>query len=261
VGGHGIAGLALGTALAWLTGAALLGGTLLWSRRRLHLRGRNLVPRLPMMGRIVRVGVPNLLEGGGIWLGNFVIIAIVGGLADKAAIGTHFVAIRIEALSYLPGFAIGIAAATLTGQYLGAGDAHTARRAAWWCWGYGVGMMTLCGLLFVALAEPLVGLVTDKPVFLSSAPELLRMAGFVQCGFGTAIVFSAVHRGAGDTLTAMLVSYGSMFFVRLPLVWLLGVHWGLGLKGIWYGLCFELMFRGLLFLVSFLRGGWVHAKV
>ncbi|MCY3017908.1 MAG: MATE family efflux transporter [Planctomycetota bacterium] len=261
IGGHGIRGLALGTSLAWFVGAVLLLSSLGFSQKDLHLRYRNLVARWAVIARIVRVGLPNLLEGGGMWIGNFLVIMIVGRLPNTAAIGAHFVAVRIEALSYMPGFALGIAAATLTGQYLGAGDPKTARRAAWWCWGYGVGMMTLCGLLFVLLAEQLVGIVTDKQVFLDTSPELLRLAGFVQAGFGTAIVFSAVHRGAGDTLTAMALTYGSTFLVRLPLVYLLGVHLGLGLKGIWYAMCFELMFRGGLFLASFLRGGWARVKV
>jgi len=261
VGGHGIRGLGLGTLLAWFVGATVLLCSLAFSRQKLHLQRRFLVPRWPVIARIVRVGLPNLLEGGGQWVGNFVVIMIVGRLADEAALGAHVVAVRIEALSYMPGFALGIAAATLTGQYLGAGDARTARRAAWWCWGYGAGMMALTGLFFVLFAEQLVGLVTDKQVFLDTSPALLRLAGWVQGGFGTAIVFSAVHRGAGDTLTAMALTYGSTFLVRLPLVYLLGVKLGLGLKGIWYGLCFELFFRGVLFLASFLRGGWARVKL
>lgn len=261
VGGHGIRGLGLGMSLAWLVGAAVLLSSLGLSRHGLHLRSRFLVPRWAAIARIIRVGLPNLLEACGMWLGNFGVIMIVGRLANEAAIGAHLVTIRIEAFSYMPGFALGIAAATLTGQYLGAGDPRTARRAAWWCWAYGTGMMVLSGVFFVVFAEGLVAIVTDKPVFLETSPPLLRLSGYVQGGFGTAIVFSAVLRGAGDTLTAMALTYGSTFLVRLPLVYLLGVSLNLGLKGIWYGLCFELMFRGLLFLVSFLRGGWARAKV
>ena len=261
IGGHGIRGLALGTSLGWCVGALLLLSSLTFTRQRLRLRYRNLVPRLAVIARIIRVGLPNLLEGSGMWIGNFLVIMIVGRLPDQVAMGAHVIAVRIEALSYMPGFALGIAAATLTGQYLGAGDPKTARRAAWWCWAYGAGMMTLAGLFFVVFAEQLVGIVTDKQVFLETAPSLLRIAGCVQGGFGTAIVFSAVHRGAGDTLTAMALTYGSTFLVRLPLVYLLGVKLDLGLRGIWYALCFELLFRGVLFLVSFLRGGWARAKV
>jgi len=261
VGGHGIRGLGLGMSLAWLVGAAVLLSSLGLSRKGLHLRARYLVPRLAVIARIIRVGLPNLLEACGMWLGNFGVIMIVGRLANEAAIGAHLVVIRIEALSYMPGFALGIAAATLTGQYLGAGDARTARRAAWWCWAYGAGMMVLAGIFFAVFAEGLVGIVTDKQIFLETSPPLLRLAGCVQGGFATAIVFSAVLRGAGDTLTAMALTYGSTFLVRLPLVYLLSVKLDLGLKGIWYGLCFELVFRGLLFLASFLRGGWARAKV
>jgi putative MATE family efflux protein len=261
IGGHGIRGLAFGSLIAWTVGVTVLLASLALSRKGLHLRTRYLVPRWHVIGRIIRVGLPNLLEGSGMWIGNYLIIMVVGRLPDTAALASHLVAVRIEALSYMPGFALAIAAATLTGQYLGAKDPRSARRAAWWCWAYGVGTMTFIGLLFIFFAERFVGIVTDKQVVLDTAPHLLRTAGIVQCGFGTAIVFSAVLRGAGDTLTAMMLTYGSTFLVRLPLVWLLAIHLNLGLRGVWYGLCSELMFRGVLFLFAFLRGRWIHAKV
>jgi Na+-driven multidrug efflux pump len=100
IGGHDIAGLSMGSALAWFVGAVLLLSSLGLSRKGLHLRWRNLVARWHVIAKIVRVGLPNLLEGGGMWLGNFVVIMIVGRLPNAAAIGAHFIAVRIEALSY-----------------------------------------------------------------------------------------------------------------------------------------------------------------
>jgi putative MATE family efflux protein len=261
IGGHGIEGLAYGTVLAWMVGALSLLGVLIHGRAHLRLRTRYLTPRFPVLARIVRVGLPNLAEGAGMWIGNYLVIMLVGRLADKAAIGAHFVTIRIEALSFLPGFALAVSAATLVGQFLGVKDVRSARRAAWWCWGYGATLMTLTGLLFVAFPEAFVRLVTDKPEFLNTSPLLLRIVGLVQIGFASAVIFASVHRGAGDTRRAMLITYGSVFLLRLPLVYYLAVVQNLGLTGVWIGLSIELLLRGILFLGSFLQGDWAKAKV
>jgi Na+-driven multidrug efflux pump len=75
------------------------------------------------------------------------------------------------------------------------------------------------------------------------------------------LVFGQALRGAGDTRSALSLTYSSTFLVRLPLVWLFGIHLNHGLWGIWAALSFELLFRGILYLVSFMRGHWAEVKV
>lgn len=256
-----VIGIATAALCAWATGLVCILGVLLHGRFRLSLQRRYLGPRPYLIRRIVRVGLPNLLEGGGHWLGNYLVMIIVGHLPLAAAVGAHHVVVRLEAMSFLPGFSIGLAAATLTGQYLGARDPHTARRAVWWCWAYGAGLMTTLGLFFILFPSVFVRLVTDQPVFLETCPPLLFLAGWAQLGFGSALVFGSALRGAGDTGTAMRITYGSTFLLRLPLAYLLGVLCGYGLWGVWVGLCAELTVRGALFLTAFLRGGWTRVRV
>ena len=95
IGGRGITGLALGTLLAWVTGASCLVGVLARGCKRLLLQRRFLRPRWPVLLRIIRVGLPNLLENSGFWLGNFLVIIMVGHLPEETemAIGAHFMAV------------------------------------------------------------------------------------------------------------------------------------------------------------------------
>jgi Na+-driven multidrug efflux pump len=75
------------------------------------------------------------------------------------------------------------------------------------------------------------------------------------------MVLSGAMRGAGDTKTTMLIGFVSMYLVRVPLVWIIGVELGYGLVGVWYALATELMFRGALNLARFMQGGWMKVKV
>ncbi|MCC5830449.1 MAG: MATE family efflux transporter [Phycisphaeraceae bacterium] len=262
LGGLGVLGIAGGTLLAWVIGSVLILRLLVAGSEGMKLARPSLRPVWSQMKRILRVGVPHLIELFLVmWIANFAIVRIVGQLGDPAAWGAHLIAIRIEAISYLPGFALGIASATLVGQYLGLGDPERARRAAVICWRYGAGLMGVMGLMFILVPHWLVNITTNQPEFLARAPDLLRIAGPVQVFFATSIVLGQALRGAGATRTTLFITAVSTYTVRLPLAYLLGVHFELGLAGVWIGLSVELFVRGVLVAIFFHRGRWQDTSV
>jgi putative MATE family efflux protein len=262
IGGMGMRGIAWGTAIAWTAGGVLMLRHLLHGRGGIRLHVHRLRPAWPMIRRILRISVPNVSESLLFWVANFIVLDYIGALVNEPnAMGAHIVAIRIEALSFLPGFAFGQAASTMVGQYLGAGSTHKARHSAWVCLGFGTVFMSLLGALFVLIPGWFVLTMTKEPEFVAMSSRLLFIIGFAQIGFASAMVLSGALRGAGDTKMTMYINFGSQYLVRLPLVWLVGIRWEMGLTGIWIVLGAELTFRGLLFLWRFLHGGWMHIKV
>jgi putative MATE family efflux protein len=261
-GGHGVAGIATGTAVAWCVGAVLCLIVLLsgWGGIRLHLH--RLRPRWHTARRILRVGLPNLIEGVGmLWLGNFIVLKIVGSLGTDGVIGAHMIAIRFESASFLPGFALGIAAAALCGQYLGLGDPQRAARAVKLAWLYAAIIMTALGVLFFAIPHLLVGLITDVPALVNKAIVPLQICGPIQIFFATNAVLASALRGAGDTRATLYITAGSTFLLRVPAVYILGVTFDMGLNGIWIALCSEISFRSLLVYWRFRSGAWTRIQV
>ncbi len=281
----GVSGIALGTTLAWWTGALIL--TVVLARGKglhgLRLMRKRMRPHWHTMLRLVRVGMPNFLETFGMWFGNFLTILMVGWMNHPGLLGAHIVAVRIEAFSYLPGFAVSLAVATLVGQYLGAKRPELAERAIFRCTVISAAFMTLMGLVFIIAPGPVVGLFTQQEEHLKLAPGLLVVTGFVQAPFAVAIVLRSALRGAGDTRAAMWITWISTYAIRLPLAWVCcgvdiplpgwaggGVianpsplgHYGIsGLRGFWVGLCAEVVLRGVIFTLVVLRGGWKRVRV
>ncbi|GAB4193352.1 MAG: MATE family efflux transporter [Phycisphaeraceae bacterium] len=260
-GGHGVAGIAAGTAVAWAIGAVLTLGVLLKGNRLIRLRPARLRPHWHTARRIIRVAVPQLAEGLGIWGGNFVVIIIIGHLATGGLLGSHMWAVRIESASFLPGLALAGAASILVGQYLGANDPRMAMRSALFCCAVAVAIMSVTGLLFLTIPDKLVALVSPVPLHREVSPQLLWVCGWAQPFFAMSIVFSQAIKGAGDTRSTMVIGYLSLCLFRLPLVYLFGVVLDLGLVGVWYGLCTELALRGLMFSARFFHGGWLKTTV
>ena len=264
LGGHGVAGIAWATDLAWSLGALAMLVSLLRGHNGLRLYLHRLVPHWHIIRRLLRVGLPNVVEASGFWIAQFVVLRIVGntiyaGLPN--AIAVHAVAVRLDGISYLPGFAMSTAAATLAGQYLGVGDYQRVKTATRLCWYICMAIMGSVGLLFVLAPGPLVAIVTSDPVIIHDAPTLLRICGPSEIFMATYLVLSAAMRGAGDTRTPMVLSYLSIFCVRLPAVYLLGVVLGYGLTGIWFALCGEVAVRGIIFALRFWQGDWLKARV
>lgn len=264
----GVAGIAIGTLVAWVVGAVLTLGFLVRPGGPIRLRVHRLRPHAHTLRRIVRVALPNLFDRFGHWLGNFAVLMIVGYIAThdiggegSALQGAHIVAIRIEAISFLPGMAFGVAASTLAGQYLGAGSRSQAKRAVHYCWAVGAGLMTLMGVTFIVMPELWVRLMTNQEALLEISPPLVRICGFIQVFFASYLILGEAMRGAGDTRWPMILANFSTWCVRLPAVYVLGVVFQLGIVGVWYALCGELLVRGVIFTARFLHGGWSEVEV
>ncbi len=266
----GVLGIAGGTAISYLVGALLTLRALHRGARDFHPRPRHLRPTGAMMWRIARIGVPNFAEGIALWGVNLFVMFFIGTIAhDRIAqgkpgdglIGAHMIAVQWESFSFLPGFAMGIAAGALAGQYMGAGNVASARKAINACTLVGCLIMGLLGIAFMTLGEPLTRIISREPIHLSEVPPILFTCGTIQVFFALAMVIRNGLRGVGDTTACLTITVVSSYFVRLPLAWALGVWMGYGLLGIWIALCGELVVRGLLFLARLRSRRWEHLRV
>ncbi len=258
----GVAGIAAGTALGYAVGAALTWHALVRGVPDMSLSRSEMRPRKAMIVRFLRVGVPNFAEGIAMWAVNLFVLYFIGKIATGGGLqGAHIIAIQWESFSFLPGFAIGTAAATLAGQYLGAGDPNSAKRAVLACAGLAAILMGTLGVVFVVFGETLTRVISSEPLHLELVPKLLVICGSVQVFFALTMVMRQGLRGAGDTRWVFLITTFSSYAVRLPASYLLGIKMGLGLEGIWYALCGEFIIRSILFAARFFHGGWQRVTV
>lgn len=273
VGGMGVSGLALGSVLGWSAGALVLVTFLLVRKEKeknkeelfLTLRGCRLVPDREILRRIIKVGVPQAMEMGGMWAIQAVMVSFISGLPQDGTLGAHMIAIRVESMSFLPGFAIGSAGAALVGQYLGAGNPEMAMKAARLCWRYAAIFMGLLGIVFLVFPTQLVGLIVpqgpDSELFKSLAGPLVFLCGLSQPLLATALVMKTTMRGAGATRLVMRYSFSTMFFYRVIVVPVAVTFFGMGLTGIWIVMFIDVGTQAFFFARLHFKGDWLKAKV
>ena len=265
-----VRGIAIGTAVSYAFGALMTMWVLLRGVKDLRLEIVDMKPNAPVSGRLIRIGLPGFFDSFMMWAANLVVLLFIGMIAVSASTngmpagglqGAHLIAIRWEAFSFLPGFAVGTAAGALAGQYLGAGNAPMAQRAVLVCVAIASVFMSLLGLIFIFGGEFLTRIISDDELHLKEVPPLLFIAGVVQVFFAITMVFRQALRGVGDTRWTFMITSLSSYGIRLPAAWWLGVHLEMGLVGIWLALSGELGIRAAMFIARFYHGGWKRIKV
>jgi Na+-driven multidrug efflux pump len=215
----------------------------------------------------LRVSVPAAGESLSNVIGQLWFLSLINRLGSVAT-AAHGVAIRCEAIAFLTVTAFSVAAATLTGQYLGARRPDLAGRAARTSWGMGVLVLSALGAVIYAQAGPMFAMFLGgrQPQVAAEGVPVLRVVAFALPALATINVLSGALRGAGDTRLPLAFVLFGYLAVRLPLTSLLtspqakgGLE--LGLYGAWLAMFADLHVRGLLVAARFLQGGWRRARV
>jgi putative MATE family efflux protein len=254
--------LPIGTACGHAAGGLIPFALLLRGRAGLGIERRWLRPDWSLMRRILRIGLPGGIDVLSIVVCQLAFISIVNRLSTDE-VAAHGVAIRIESLAYLPGYAFQIAAATLAGQYLGARDYRQAGRTVTTaCLASGT-LLSGAGLLLYFGADELVHvfLGPEQAGVAEIAPGLLRIVAIAMPFLALVQVLTGALRGAGDTRWPLLFTFIGFVGVRLPLAYLLALALGWGVRGAWYAMVADVLVRCALVTYRFSHGGWKKTEV
>jgi putative MATE family efflux protein len=225
----GVAGSALGTDLAQLGAAVALVGVVLRLARR---EGASLRPDLPGVRRSARAGGPLLVRTLSLQAALLATTWCAARLGATAT-ATHQVAMAVWTFLAHALDAVAIAAQTLTGAALGAGDVLLTRTTTDRMVRIGAYSGIVTGVL-LALTAPVLGpLFTDDPEVVSLLGTVLVVAALFQPVAGVVFVLDGVLIGAGDgrylalaasVVTVLFVPAAALSVVAFPgsegLVWL-----------------------------------------
>lgn len=217
------------------------------------------IPHFATLGRISRIGLPMSCHQFVFILVYWFLIKIVHqfGEAAGAAMG---IGNRMESFSYLLAYGISLAASTMTGQNLGAGNPDRAAQCAWGAVGIGTGITIVVSLLFISIPEIIAGIFSDDEAVIRIAVDYLIILGISQVTMAVEIVLEGAFSGAGDTVPPMLVGIiGSA--ARVPLAYMLAISLGWGINGVWWTLTITTIAKALVLGYWFRLGRWKHRAI
>ena len=254
--GMGLPGFALAMAVSRAFGIAV--HLWLWKRRF------DLVPALSdwwrvrrgQLGPVLHVGLPGAAEMIAYRLAMLASLAVVGALGTTA-LATHTYAWQLMNLVVLFTAAIGFAGEILVGHLIGAGRLHEANRMVKRSLGIGLVVSVLIAATAAATAPWTLRLFTHDAAIIESATSLLWLTVLLEPGRTCNIVVINALRATGDARFPVMVGAVSMLVVMAGGSWLLGLHFGWGLVGVWIAYTADEWLRGMMMVARWWRHGWV----
>jgi putative MATE family efflux protein len=205
--------------------------------------------------RLFRIGTPAGAEGLGFQVGFMGFIWIIARYGNEAN-AAYQLGVNLLAFSFLVGQAFSIAASTLVGQHLGAGDEEGAERSGWRAMSLAIGVMVVFGAVIIGFAPPFARyLAPADPEVVRLTVAFIWVLGSVQALMAIEFTLGGALRGAGDTMFPFVTVLSGLAFGRL-LFAALFMAWGKSIEWVYAALIADYVIKGVLFVGRFRGGRW-----
>ncbi|KLT64215.1 MATE family efflux transporter [Pedobacter sp. BMA] len=248
----GVSGVGLSTLIDRLLMATVMAIYVLRSKHfKKYLAGFKItfIDKLRAM-KIIKIGAPVAMQYSfeiSAFSGAAVLIGTIGAVEQAA----HQIAISLAAMTYMIASGIASAATIKTGNNFGKKNFADLRKSAIASYHVVLLFMSCTAIIFVLAHQVLPFIYTEDLSVVKIAAQLLIIAGFFQLFDGTQVVGLGVLRGIGDVNVPTIITFLAYWVVGIPVGYLLGLKFGLGVNGIWYGLTIGLLTASVLLFLRF----------
>ena len=258
----GYPGIALATAISVSIGMAI-NLVFFSSQRWKPIYSTPWIISLVTIKRIANLSWPSALLQIAWNAGTIVLYNILGrlGVTGITALASITNGLRIEAIIFLPAFALNMAASVLVGQNLGAGKADRASKVGWDIALVGMVSLSLIAFVIFIRAHSFASILAKEAAVLEETTRYLRINMVSVPFMALSLILGGGLQGAGDTRGAMWVIIIGMWFIRLPLAFLIALVLGYGATGVWVVMVTSMTFQGTFMAFRFGRGRWKGLKV
>lgn len=251
----GVSGAALATLLSRGFCTVVIFYFLRKPKQTIIVRGYlNIRPDLPIILKIMTIGVPAGIENGMFQFGKLAIASTVSTMGT-IAISAQAMTDILEMVNGIFSNSVGIGLMTVVGQCIGARRIEEAKYyivklmgIAW------VGVLVLC-LLVLAVTKPVTWLSGMEPEAADMCFKMVTAMTIVKPMLWVG-AFGIPYglRAAGDVRFSMFVSVSSMWVCRVALCVFLVRVFHLGLMAVWIGIFVDWFIRAAIFTTRFVSG-------
>ena len=210
----GVGGAALATVISQVFSAILCFVQLLRTKESYQLRLSSIRFDLPMLGRIIRIGLPSGVQNSIIAFANVVVQSYINAFGEMAMAG-YGAYTKIEGFAFLPINSFTMAMTTFVGQNLGAGRTERTRKGARFGILVTVVMAELIGVIVMLFAPQLIAALDSTPAVVQFGVEKARTAALFYCLLAYSHSVASVIRGAGKAVVSMLIMMTFWCVVRV----------------------------------------------
>ena len=256
--GWGVVGAAAASAAAYFVGGIVITVSL-WRHPRISPRGFSLKPESAILRPCLQVALPNALQRFATSLGYVAFAAMVNSLGETAT-AAHTIANTVESAFYVPGYGMQMAAATLAGNALGAGEYKKINHLAGMLLTLEVAMMVVSGGLLFLFAPNMMGLFSADAAVIALGAVVLRMVAVSEPFYGVSIILEGMMQGMGQTMLPFVIGVTGMWGVRIVGTFLCTQIFGMGLISAWACMIAHNLLIFVLLTACYRTGRWKPKK-
>lgn len=243
----GVAGAAIATVLCTILQLAIVSMAV----RTIDVEGHaDHRPDRAEIAKAARVGLPIGLHMGA-EVGVFALVALLAGRLGTLDLAAHQLVIGLASFTFTVALGVASAGSVRVGIGIGARDVIATRMAGHASFIGGALVMGVGALSFAVAPAQIARLITDQENIIAVAIPLMMVAAVFQLSDGIQAVGAGVLRGAGDTKYTFYANLVGHWLIGFPLALWLGFSRGLGIVGLWWGLCVGLTIVAVLLFVRF----------
>lgn len=179
------------------------------------------------------IGLPSGIQHTFVAVGFLALYRIVN-MFGTPTIAAYTIAMRIDSFAVLPAMNFSAAITSFTGQNIGANKMDRLSKGL----KSSLKMMAVVSIsittLAILFARPIVSLFTNDTEVIEIGINYLYIVSPFYVVFSSMFVVMGLLRGAGDTITSMIITIISLWLIRIPASYLLSVEFGS--IGIWWGI-------------------------
>ncbi len=250
----GVPGVAWATVISeYLSAVLVLFRTSSTKFAKIVISAQSLRLRRETVGLILKLGIPSSIQMGLFSIGNVLCQRYMNGFGSNAIAATS-AAVRLDAFIVMPAMAISIAMSVFVGQNLAAKKEERLKQGKRIGMGLCVGMSVLFSLILYIFAEEGIRLFTPEPEVVRYGAQMLRTMSFFYWTIGVYNAYAGILRGAGDTVTVMLITMVGTI-TRVPLTYFMSARTGIYIN---YFLAFVISNSLMMILaaVRYYQGDW-----
>ena len=259
--GWGIEGAAIATCIGRGTGVLYQVYHLFRGSGLIKIRMSDIVPNIRVIGHILDLAWPATFQfiiASGSWIILTRLVAETGGTDASAG---YQLAIRNVVFFILPAWGLSNAAATLTGQNLGAGKPDRAEKSVLLATRYNAVFMAFVSLLFIFFSPAILSFFTAEGKVYEIGILALKVIGSGFIFYGIGMVMIQALNGAGDTKTPTLINFAGFWLFQVPLAYFISRYTNFGLTGIFAAVPIAETLIAVAAWYYFKKGKWKKVEV
>lgn len=214
----GVGGVALATVIAQIISSILCVIKLARMNDSFDFGIKYLRPKAQFMKTIIKLGLPSGVTQA-IFSSAMIVVQSLTNQFGEQFIAANVVIMRVDGFAMMPNFSFGAALTTYAGQNVGAGLYDRVTKGAKQGTLLAVGCSALITCIILLCGKGLMGVFTDTTELVDMSYYLMKILAVGYIAMAVTQSLSGIMRGAGDTVTPMVISFITTVAVRVPIAY------------------------------------------